>query len=729
LTPCLVKAALIGPDNTIASRAKEEAMRFGPILALSGLSAWLIATTVGAENTPDDPYLWLEQQDSPKAMEWVRSENDKTLAVLQKDSHFEVFDRVARAIAEDDSRIPMPEYLHRRIFNFWQDARHVRGIWRYSDPKSYATSRPHWSSAIDLDALAKNENTNWVWQQATCEPIAERRCLIELSDGGEDASTAREFDLDKNQFIPDGFRLPHGKQRAAWEDRDTLLVAREWNSGELTASGYPYIVKRLRRGQSLDQAEEVFRGSASDGGYGVEPLVLIDAQGHRAVLIVRPRSTFESETYLVTDQGVVQLNLPKKVEIHALAQNQLIISLAQDWQVGAQTFEQGSLVAVDLIAAKRHPDALHPTMIYRPGPRETFLDTALTRDGLLVATLENVKGRLSIYHRESGGAWSHRLVQLPDNSAVSIADSDRHGRYAFISVNGFLQPPSLWRIDSGTASAVKLKQLPPQFDASNLAVQQLEATSSDGTRIPYFLVAPKRMRADGNNPTILTAYGGFQVSLTPRYSAIMGKLWLERGGVFVVANIRGGGEFGPAWHEAGLKTRRQIIYDDFTAVARDLIARHITSPRRLGIEGGSNGGLLMGVEFTQHPELWGAVDIQVPLLDMLRYEFIDAGTSWVGEYGSVSDPVERSFLASISPYANVRRGTDYPRPLVWTTTKDDRVGPQHARKFAARLSEFGIPYLFYEETEGGHGAGANLREKARTNALELTYFTLQLADQ
>ena len=704
-------------------------MKAIPILALSGLTAWLIAATAGAGDAPDDPYLWLEKQDSPEAMQWVHTENDKTLAVLQKDPHFEVFDREAPTIAEANDRIPTPEYLHHRIFNFWQDADHVRGIWRYSDPKSYATSTPHWSTAIDLDALAKSENANWVWQEANCELAAQRRCLIDLSDGGEDAATDREFDLDKGQFVDDGFRLPHGKQRAAWEDQDTLLVAREWNPGELTSSGYPYIVKRLRRGQSLDQAQEVFRGSADDGGYGVTPLVLFDAEGRRAVLIVRPLSTFESAVYIVAQARVAQLRLPRKVQIHALAKGQLIVSLAEDWKPGARTFEQGSLVAVDLAAAKRHPDALQPVIIYKPGPRETFLDAALTRDGLVVATLENVKGRVSLYRRKADGAWARRPVDLPENSALSIVDSDRHGRSAFVNVTGFLQPPSLWRVDTGTPSAVKLKELPPKFDASNLAVQQLEATSSDGTRIPYFLVAPKLMEADGSNPTILTAYGGFQISLTPRYSPITGKLWLERGGVFVVANIRGGGEFGPAWHEAGLKTRRQIIYDDFTAVARDLIERKITSPRRLGIEGGSNGGLLMGVEFTQHPELWGAVDIQVPLLDMLRFEFIDAGASWVGEYGSVSDPVERAFLTSISPYANLKRGVQYPRPLVWTTTKDDRVGPQHARKFAARLSEFGIPYFYYEETEGGHGAGANLREKARTNALELTYFALQLRDQ
>ena len=704
-------------------------MKWMALLALAGLAARLPVAIAGAEAVSDDPYIWLEQQDSAEAMQWVHAENDKTLAVLEKDPHFEAFDREAVAIAESNDRIPMPEYLSHRIFNFWQDAQHVRGIWRYSDPASYATSSPGWTTAIDVDALAGSEHANWVWQGANCEPAAERRCLINLSEGGEDAVTVREFDVDKDQFVDGGFRLPHGKQLAAWQDQDRLLVAREWNPGELTSSGYPYIVKRLRRNQTLDQAQEVYRGRASDGGYGVSPQVLVDAEGRRAVLIVRPLTTFEFEVYLVDDKGVARLALPRKLDMQALASGQLIINLAEDWKAGATTFRQGSLVAVDLGAARRHPDVLQPTLIYQPGPRETFQSAAVTRDGLLVSTLDNVRGRVFLYRHKADASWSRQLLELPDNSTLAIVDSDRRGHAAFVSVTGFLQPTSLWRVDTGALQAIRIKELPPQFDASNLQVQQLEATSSDGARIPYFLVAPKRLKSDGSNPTILTAYGGFQISLTPHYSAIAGRLWLEQGGVFVVANIRGGGEFGPAWHEAGLKTHRQIIYDDFTAVARDLIARGITSPRRLGIEGGSNGGLLMGVEFIQHPELWAAVDIQVPLLDMLRFESIDAGESWVGEYGSVSNPDERAFLASISPYANLKRGVQYPRPLVWTTTKDDRVGPQHARKFAARLSEFGIPYFFYEETEGGHSAGANLAEKARTNALELTYFARQLRDQ
>jgi prolyl oligopeptidase len=404
------------------------------------------------------------------------------------------------------------------------------------------------------------------------------------------------------------------------------------------------------------------------------------------------------------------------------------VSIAEDWTPADVTFHRGTLLAVDLSEAAKDPAHLKPAVIYAPGPRESFDNAAATRDALIVTAFDNVRGRAFVYHLEGGNTWRQSRLNFPDEVSIGTADADLHNSTAFLNVSGYLQPPSLWLLNAGTQSLKEIKTLPPRFDASREAVEQFEATSSDGTKIPYFIVHPIGMKLDGNNPTILYAYGGFQISLTPAYSGAMGKLWLERGGVFVVANIRGGGEFGPAWHEAGLKTHRQIIYDDFAAVARDLIARKITQPRRLGIEGGSNGGLLMGVELTQHPELWNAVDIQVPLLDMERFEQIAAGSSWTGEYGSMTNADERSFLISISPYANLRRGVKYPEPLVWTTTKDDRVGPQHARKFAARLAEYGIPYYFYEVTEGGHGSGANLKEKARTSALEMTYFTRKLME-
>ena len=406
----------------------------------------------------------------------------------------------------------------------------------------------------------------------------------------------------------------------------------------------------------------------------------------------------------------------------------LLIELRDDWKTAdGRLLPQGAVVAVELAAALAAPDRLQPTLVYAPAPRRAFAEASTTRDRLLVVELDNVKGRAYVYTPELGGRWSRRALALPDNATIEIVDTDLHSNQAFLDVTSFLTPSSLWYADLGARTLEKVKTLPPKFEAAGLTVEQLEAVSRDGTKIPYFIVHRDEIKLDGSTPTILTAYGGFQLSETPYYSAATGKLWLERGGAFVLANIRGGGEFGPAWHEAGLKTRRQRIYDDFAAVAEDLIARHYTSPARLGIRGGSNGGLLMGVEFNQRPELWGAVDIEVPLLDMMRYEQIAAGASWVGEYGSVSVPEERAFLSSISPYQNLKAGVHYPLPLVWTTTKDDRVGPQHARKFAARLSALGLPYLYYEVIEGGHGAGATLEEKSAMTAREFTYFSRQLS--
>ncbi len=677
-------------------------------------------------DTTDDPYIWLESFDGPEAMKWVRAENQKTLGVLEKDPRFEAFHRDALAIAQAHDRIPLPQIIGGQVYNFWQDADHVRGIWRRTSLESYATSAPAWSLVLDLDALARSEKANWVWKGVDCAEPAEQHCLVQLSDGGEDAGTLREFDLGAKRFVAGGFHLPHGKQNSVWEDANTLLVAREWKRGEMTSSGYPFVVKRLRRGEGLAAAHEVFRGKPSD--VSVDPATYDDGDGHHLTLIQRGVSFFESEYFVVDAKGVRQLSLPNKLNVVAMVRGRLLISIAEDWQVGATKFDQGSLLALDVNELQSHPTELKPVLVFAPGPRESFNHASATRSALLVATLDNVRGRVFVYRPEADGTWSHSQLGLPDNSSVGIVDADLHGDAAFLGVAGFLQPTSLWSANLTQASAEKIKEVAPKFDASRDVVEQFEATSSDGTKIPYFIVHRGDMPADGSNATILNAYGGFMVSNTPRYSGVLGKLWLERGGVFVLANIRGGGEFGPAWHEAGLKTHRQIIYDDFAAVARDLIARGITSPRHLGIQGGSNGGLLMGVEFTQHPELWNAVDIQVPLLDMLRFEKIAAGSSWVGEYGSVAVPEERVFLEKISPYANIKRGVTYPEALIWTTSKDDRVGPQHARKFAARLSEYGIPYLYYEVIEGGHGSGANLAETAHTNALEMTYFTRKLMD-
>ena len=701
----------------------------GTTIAQTAPAAASAPTPAAAASSADDPYIWLEKVDSPEAMGWVRAENEKTLSVLEKDPRFATFNEEALAIAQTRDRIPFAQQIDGGLYNFWQDAEHVRGIWRKTTPQDYdAGGAPHWKPVLDLDKMSADEKANWVWHGAQCQEQHQNDCLVELSDGGEDATTVREFDLRTAKFVKGGFVLPKGKQNVAWESPSLLVAAREWNPGELTTSSYPYIVKRLRRGQPLSAATEIFRGQPSD--VGTELQSLSDSTGHQALVIVREVTFFETEHYLVTPSGVKKLGLPPKADVQDLFDGQLIVKLNQDWQAGDAAIAQGTLVAIDLKQATAHPDTLHPVVVFAPNARQGLDGVASTKNALVVAMLDNVRGRAARYTRGKDGTWTSSPIELPDNATVGIVDTSSRTTAAYLSVAGYLQPSSQWKVDTGAhGKQAQLRSLPAQFDASHDDVEQFEATSTDGTKIPYFIVHPKGMVMDGSHPTILYAYGGFGVSISPYYSGTMGKLWLEHGGVYVVANIRGGGEFGPAWHDAGLKTKRQIIYDDFASVGRDLIARNVTSTRRLGIEGGSNGGLLMGVEMTQHPELWNAVDIQVPLLDMQRFEQIAAGASWVGEYGSVSVPEERAFLAKISPYNQIKRDVKYPRALIWTTTKDDRVGPQHARKFAARLSEYGIPYYYYEVIEGGHGSGANLKEKAHTTAIEFTYFTRQLMDQ
>jgi len=705
-------------------------MRLLLIAAIAALALPSLAETpaVTPSTTPttasgDDPYLWLEDVHGERAMQWVEKENARSLAVLKGDPRYETFHQEALKIVNATDRIPAPELIGTTVYNFWQDPTNVRGLWRRASPASYATAAPAWETVLDLDKLSADEKANWVWHGANCPPPTYRRCLIGLSDGGEDADTQREFDLTTKSFVDGGFNLPRSKQTADWLDDDTLIVARDWGPGTMTASSYPFVVKTLKRGQSLDQATEVFRGKSDD--VGVSPTVLHDGDGHRVVLIVRNVDFFHQETYQLTSKGAVRLYSPAKVDLHGLLDGRLIFTTLQDWRGHAA----GELLSYrpEELLSESPADSSGGHLIFAPNPRQSIEQAAITAHRVVAAIYDNVRGRL-VSFTPDGESWTHIPIPTEPNSSVGVSAASDVNDQIYYGVEGFLAPSHLWQADVATSAQADIKDLPARFDASGDAVDQYEATSTDGTKIPYFVVHPKGMKLDGSNPTILYAYGGFQVSMLPSYSGAIGKLWLERGGVFVLANIRGGGEFGPAWHEAGLKTKRQAIYDDFAAVGKDLIARGITSPRRLGIQGGSNGGLLMGVEFNQHPELWHAVDIQVPLLDMLRFEHIGAGASWVGEYGSVSVPEERAFLETISPYQNLKAGGAYPEPFFVTATSDDRVTPVHARKMAAKMEAMGLPFLFFENTNGGHAASANQQERAERVALEFTYLARKLMD-
>lgn len=691
------------------------------------LLAILASSAAPAQSSADDPYLWLEDVSSPRAMDWVNAHNARSVAVLESDRRYQTLYSQALEIASAKDRIPAPTFAHSEIYNFWQDAEHLRGIWRKTSLADYTSAAPHWTTVLDVDALGKAEGKSWVFEGANCLAPDQKRCLISLSAGGEDAAEVREFDLETGRFVTGGFHVPRAKTNAAWEDADHLLISTEWTPGDLTNSGYPYIVKRLTRGQPLATATEIYRGTKSD--VSASAAVQHDGHGNTFAYVQRAIDFFHSETLVLTPTGPKKLAIPQKANIAELVDGRLIVSLDEAWPAAGPSFVAGALAQLDLAATTADPAHPKARLVWSPGPRESLAGVSSTRDRLLVSTLDTVRGRAFVYAPETGGGWTVRKLDLPDNLTVGFGATDMKSNLAFVGASGFLTPSKLYLADATEGPLVVAKALPPKFDASGDVVEQREAVSSDGTRIPYFVVHRKDIPLDGSTPTLMTAYGGFQASETPYYSGTQGKLWLERGGAFVLANIRGGGEFGPRWHEAGLGVKRQIVYDDFTAVARDLIARKITSPRRLGIEGGSNGGLLMGVEFVQHPELWNAVVIQVPLLDMIRISKIAAGASWQGEYGDVNaDPAVMAFWRKTSPYHNLKAGVAYPEPFIFTTTKDDRVGPQHARKFAARMEEMKLPFFYYENTEGGHGAGADLKQAARTTALTMTYLQRKLMD-
>ena len=675
-----------------------------------------------------DKYAWLEDIYGEKQLAWVKAENARTADVLEKDARFAPLEADALHVLESPDRLPVPVIRGNSVYNTWRDAEHVRGILRRTTIEGYLSSEPQWETVLDYDALAKQDKQSWVAEGLICLAPEEERCLVGLSAGGEDADTLREFDLKTGTFVANGFVLPRGKQSAAWLDKDTLLVAREWGPGSMSEAGYPITIHEWKRGEPLESAKEVFHGDVKDNGYGDEPFVYVDGQGHRVAGVTRSLSTFVHEHYLLSPSGPQKLDLPSKTELDGFADNQLLFTLVEDWTPSGQSnpFKQGSVIGINVDQAKKDATHLKPTLLFAPTAEEFKQQLATTHDRVIVATLDHVQGRIYAYTYDRKGHWTRKPLPVPDNLSVFVASTNWSDDRFFVNETGFLTPSSAWLGDADAGTLKPAKAQKPLFDGSNDVVEQLETTSKDGTKVPYFVVHRKDMPYDGNNPTLLSAYGGFEISVTPTYSGVMGKLWLEHGGVFVLANIRGGGEFGPAWHEAGLKTHRQRIYDDFYAVAQDLVARKITSTPKLGIQGGSNGGLLMGVEFTQHPEMWGAVVIQVPLLDMLGFEHLSAGASWVGEYGSASVPEERAFLASISPYNQLKPGVSYPTPLIFTTTKDDRVGPVHARKFAARMEEFHEPFFYDEVVEGGHGLGADLKETARSYAEVYTYLSMKL---
>lgn len=689
-----------------------------------------------------DDHLALEEVNGTEAMAFVRAENERSLAALTGDRRYETFRREAEAILTATDRIPSPSFLGDGVGNFWQDAANPKGVWRRTTLDSYRSADTRWETLLDIDALSRAEGKDWVWKGADCLAPDETRCLISLSDGGKDAVVVREFDTTTRLWVEDGFILPEGKHRLEWLDRDTLLVATDFGQGTLTESGYPFIVKALKRGQTLAEATEVYRGEQGDGGYGVSPGVYRNKDGAiEAVIISRPLDTYRSETWELVDGRPVQLKLPSQVSIYGTSGGLLIFSPDEAWTHGGQQVAAGSLQAYAPAELREGSQVISNQVhqIFLPNPRQSIDSVALFSDRVVVAYNDNVRGRLSVFANHGEWGWAERQVTVPDNSAIGLGDRSKGRSEIFVSSQNFLTPTSLGLLDVGFQisrradesnqspnAIVELRSAPAKFDASTHVTEQFEATSSDGTKIPYFVTRPRNQ--SGPAPTILFGYGGFQVSFPPAYKPEMGKLWLENGGVFVQANIRGGGEFGPQWHQAVLNENRQLAFDDFAAVARDLEQRGITSPRRLGIYGRSNGGVLTSVSITQHPELFNAAVIESPLVDMLRYHELPAGASWIGEYGDPRIPEEAAWIARYSAYQQLRPGAHYPRVYITTNTRDDRVHPGHARKFAARLGDMGYDHLYYEETAGGHSNDADPVANARRWARHYVYLAQQLMD-
>jgi prolyl oligopeptidase len=687
--------------------------------------------------TPDDHQhddQWLEEVEGEAALGWVRAQNQRSLAELRSDPNFDQFHAAAIEIATSQDRIPYGAVRDGFVYNFWQDDEHIRGLWRRTPLDSYGTDEPDWETVLDVDMLARSEDANWVYKGANVHRPSQsdrRLCTVSLSDGGKDAVVQREFDIETCSFVDGGFVTPEAKQSLAWVDEDTVLLATDWGDGTVTESGYPAVVKQWTRGTPLEMANEAFRGRTTD--VGVWPFTLETDDGNLLTGAVQSDTFFTSTYWLFTDDGPIAWPIPPKSTPQGIFRGHFLLTLQQDWEVQDAHFRTGDLVAFDLQSFLDDHRLPPVELVFGPSDRQAVNGVAIADGTCLLSINDNVVAkilRLEPPDDESTDRattpWVATDVELPGTGQADIAFADRHESTVFLNYEDFLTPTSLMRYEGSLGEATPLKSLQPQFDTAGLVVEQFTATSSDGTSVPYFLVRREDIALDGSTPTLLYGYGGFQISLGPSYSGTIGRLWLEHGGAYVLANIRGGGEFGPEWHQAGLKTNRQRIYDDFIAVAEAVIDTGVSAPRHLGIMGGSNGGLLMGVVLNQRPDLWNAVVIQVPLLDMLRFHRLLAGASWVDEYGSPEIEEERAFLESISPVHNFDATKPYPTPLFVTSTKDDRVHPGHARKLAKRFEDAGLPFLYYENIDGGHSAAANQTEAAKRSALEFTYLHRRL---
>jgi prolyl oligopeptidase len=678
----------------------------------------------------EDPFIWLEEVLGEKPLAWVRERNADSNKVLTARAEYAPIKTQLLEVLNSKDRIPAISRRGSFVYNLWQDDKNKRGLWRRTSLAEYRKPQPAWETVIDLDALGKEEGENWVWAGATCLGPDYQRCLVSLSRGGADAKVVREFDTVSKQFVKDGFTLPEAKSDVDWIDANTIYVGTDFGPGSLTTSGYTRIVKRWKRGTPLSAASTVFEGLTTD----VAANVVVDTTpGFERIWFSRSPDFFTSKVSLLQGDKLVPLDVPDDADIRFMREK-LLLRLRSDLKVGDTTFASGSLLQTDAAAYLRGERNLKA--LFTPTATRSLSSYTATRDHLIINVLDNVVSKLELWQKVGGGFFQ-RDVSAPGvkGSLGTLSVSSLHDPEVakdpladnfLVTYTDFLTPETLYLGNTKTVSYEALKSRPAQFNADGMRAEQRFATSKDGTRVPYFVVWPQGAKADASNPTLLYGYGGYEISLNPSYSAAFGRAWALRGGVRVVANIRGGGEFGPNWHQAAMKQNKQRSYDDFIAVAEDLIAQKITTPKQLGIMGGSNGGLLVGAAFTQRPELFNAVVCQVPLLDMRRFNQLLAGASWMAEYGNPDVPAEWAYISQYSPYQNLKPGAKYPKVLFTTSTRDDRVHPAHARKMVARMQAQGHEVLYYENIEGGHGGAADNEQRAHLLAMEFAYLWQQL---
>ncbi len=671
--------------------------------------------------TDVDPYQWLEDVTGEKAIEWVKARNVKSQAKLESDPKFNALREDLLAILDSDARIPFVGKQGEYYYNFWRDKKNERGLWRRTTLNEFKMAAPKWELILDLDALGKAENENWVWKGASLLRPDYKRALVTLSRGGADADVTREFDLDKREFVKDGFSRPEAKGSMGWIDLDHVFVMTDFGAGSMTESGYPRIAKKWRRGTPFESAEVIYEGKIEDMSAGA---FHDDSPGYERNFVDRNLAFYNDELYLLdANSKLIKIDAPNSATKRVFHQY-LAIELRKSWDVGGKTYPAGALLITNFDAFLKGERKLE--MVFEPSDTTALSSFGFTKDFAYINVLEDVKNRIYVLKPTEKGWVREPLKGAPGLGTVNISsvDSDESNDF-FMTTTNYLNPTTLSLGTIGSEPTV-LKQLPAFFDAKGLSISQHFATSKDGTRIPYFMVAPEGLKPSANNPTLLYGYGGFEISMQPGYSPAVGRAWISQGGVYVVANIRGGGEYGPRWHQAALKENRLRCYEDFAAVAQDLYTRKVTQPDKLGIQGGSNGGLLVGNMVTRYPGLFKAAVCQVPLLDMQRYNKLLAGASWMAEYGNPDDPKQWEYIKSFSPYHNVKPGVKYANVLFTTSTRDDRVHPGHARKMMAKMEEQGHSVLYYENIEGGHGGAANNRQSAFMQAIAYTFLKQQL---